>query len=88
LQADRNLYFPSVERFRNTLDKASLDETINRIIILDMSRVNQVDYTSLKVNCYLDEWINITKFNIITSDVKIDAVILEQEGGEIPVHQR
>ncbi|EFX77094.1 hypothetical protein DAPPUDRAFT_321675 [Daphnia pulex] len=49
LQADRNLYFPSVERFRNTLGKASLDKTINRFIILDMSRVNLVDYTSLKM---------------------------------------
>ncbi|XP_057371356.1 sodium-independent sulfate anion transporter-like isoform X2 [Daphnia carinata] len=50
LQADRNLYFPSVERFRNALTKVSIDvETKNRVVVLDMGRVNQIDHTTLKM---------------------------------------
>lgn len=53
LQADRNLYFPSVERFRNALTKVSIDvETKNRVVVLDMGRVNQIDHTTLKVNYF------------------------------------
>lgn len=53
LQADRNLYFPSVERFRNALAKVSIDvETKNRVVVLDMGRVNQIDHTTLKVNYF------------------------------------
>ena len=47
-RVDRNLYFPSVERFRQALSK--VNSTDSRMIVIDMSRVTQVDYTSLKVS--------------------------------------
>lgn len=50
LQADRDLYFPSVERYRNALTRLTYDLPIDRTIVLDMKRVSKVDYTSLKVN--------------------------------------
>ena len=49
LQADRNLYFPSVERFRNSLTKASSDSAVGKTLEIDMKQVTQVDFTSLKV---------------------------------------
>lgn len=49
LRVDRNLYFPSVDRFRNALTKATYSELSPRTIVLDFSLVTQVDYTSLKV---------------------------------------
>lgn len=52
IKMDRNLYFPSVERFRNALTKAApVKSSISRTIILDMSRVTQIDHTSLNVRC-------------------------------------
>lgn len=48
-KADRNLYFPSVERFRNSLSKVASDDTLKRTIVVDLGRVTQVDHTSLKV---------------------------------------
>ena len=50
LTMDRNLYYPSVERFRNSLTKVSKYNTApNRTIVIDMIRVTQIDHTSLKV---------------------------------------
>lgn len=50
VKADRNLYFPSVDRFREDLRKASESRgETQRSILLDFSSVNQVDHTSLKV---------------------------------------
>ena len=50
LRVDRNLYFPSVDRFRNALTKAAYSESSPaRTIVLDFSLVTQIDYTSLKV---------------------------------------
>lgn len=51
LQADRNLYFPAVERFRQALSRVSHGggTDSSRMIVIDMSRVTQVDHTSLKV---------------------------------------
>lgn len=53
LRADRNLYFPSVERFRQELGKISsesIDDATPKTIIIDMSHVSEIDHTSLKVN--------------------------------------
>ena len=51
LTMDRNLYYPSVERFRNSLTKVSKYNTApNRTIVIDMIRVTQIDHTSLKVH--------------------------------------
>ena len=50
VKVDRNLYFPSVERFRNALSKASTFKTnADRVIVIDLSRATEVDHTSLKV---------------------------------------
>ncbi|XP_046455001.1 sodium-independent sulfate anion transporter-like isoform X2 [Daphnia pulex] len=52
LRADRNLYFPTVERFRQALGRIASDnpnESTPRSIVIDMSRVSQVDHTSLKM---------------------------------------
>jgi len=49
---ESNLYFPSVERFRNALSKATVfktDDEDNRVMVIDLNRVTEVDHTSLKV---------------------------------------
>jgi sodium-independent sulfate anion transporter 11 len=52
---DRNLYFPSVERFRNALTRVSMYNTApNRTIVIDMTRVTQIDHTSLKVVTFIN----------------------------------
>ena len=53
VRADRSLYFPAVELFRHALSKAVEESNSNQspqAIVIDMSRVNQVDHSSLKVN--------------------------------------
>lgn len=60
LRADRNLYFPSVERFRQALGKISsesIDDATPKTIIIDMSRVSEIDHTSLKMlKAMLSSW--------------------------------
>lgn len=54
MKADQSLYFPGVEHFRDALTKVfdDLQETetfLNRTVVIDMSLVQKVDHTSLKV---------------------------------------
>lgn len=53
-RADRNFYFPSVERLRQAMNKVvsdgNRDSTYSRAIVIDLSRVSEIDHTSLKVN--------------------------------------
>lgn len=51
IRPDRSLFFPSVERFRLSLSNVinNNDGTAPRTITIDMSRVSQIDHTSLKV---------------------------------------
>jgi len=54
VKANKSLYFPGVEHFRDALTKVfdDLQETetfLNRTVVIDMSLVHKVDHTSLKV---------------------------------------
>jgi len=49
IKVDRNLYFPSVERFRDALSKAASLKSDQEVIVVDFSRVTKIDHTSLKV---------------------------------------
>lgn len=57
VKADRDIYYPGVESFREVLNLAQEDirpvklEEIGRnpCLIIDLSNVSEIDYTSLKV---------------------------------------
>lgn len=54
IQPDRNLYFPSVDRFREALRSAiESAEKSNSTILIDLSLLTQIDYTSLKVTSFV-----------------------------------
>lgn len=60
IKVDRSLYFPSAERFRDVLGKATFklnDE--NGVIVIDFSQVAEIDHTSLKV--YFTLLVNINR---------------------------
>lgn len=52
VKADTNLYFPGVEKFRQTLNEATDGETDGRssCLLVDLSNVTEIDYTALKVS--------------------------------------
>jgi len=52
VKVDRNLYFPGVESFRKSLNKAS-ERASNKessCLIIDLENVTEMDYTALKVS--------------------------------------
>lgn len=54
LVADRNLYFPGVEKFREALVAATAEESDDRnpCLLIDLAHVKEIDYTALKVNAH------------------------------------
>ena len=77
IKIDRSLYFPSAERFRDALGKATLNlNDENRVIVIDFSQVAEIDHTSLKVYFTLLVKINreiIFKFLSLILDAEISA---------------
>ena len=84
LTMDRNLYFPSVERFRNALTRVSLfNAAPNRTIVIDMSRINR------RFNqFFFPNLINVRHVYNVNLDAQIDAIYLGQERREIFFYQR
>ena len=94
---DSNLYFPSVEKFRNALSKATVfktDDEDNRVMVIDLNRVTEVDHTSLKV--IQEDYVKgkkksdfNSKMNLIDFlDAKSDAVYMGKERRKMLFFQR
>ena len=48
--AEANLYYPGVERFRRVLTKVTQSASQGSLVIIDLHKMNDIDYTALKVN--------------------------------------